>query len=104
MIMLARFTANFSYWPVVDSYAEDPFLPVDPLEALMTGMFTRVPFISGTVLYEVLPSSQWHALHQCYFLTGLLGASLGPAARLRCSSHHRCAAQDQLLHELWTGD
>ena len=57
MIMLARFTANFSYWPVVDSYAEDPFLPVDPLEALMTGMFTRVPFISGTVLYEVLPSS-----------------------------------------------
>ena len=57
MIVLARFTANFSYWPVVDSYAEDPFLPVDPLEALMTGMFTRVPFISGTVLYEVLPSS-----------------------------------------------
>ena len=38
------------------------------------------------------------------FIPGLLGASLGPAARLRCSSHHRCAAQDQLLHELWTGD
>ena len=68
-MVLARYPANFSYWPVVDSYAEDPFLPVDPLEALMTGMFTRVPFISGTVLYEVLPSSQWHALHQCYFLT-----------------------------------
>ena len=54
MIVLARFTANFSYWPVVDSYAEDPFLPLDPLEALMTGRFTKVPFISGTVILEVL--------------------------------------------------
>ena len=35
-MVLARYPANFSYWPVVDSYAEDPFLPLDPLEALMT--------------------------------------------------------------------
>ena len=35
------YTANFSYWPVVDHYAEDPFLPLDPLEAIMTGMFNR---------------------------------------------------------------
>jgi len=47
-----RYPANFSYWPVVDSYAEDPFLPLDPLEALMTGRFTKVPFISGTVILE----------------------------------------------------
>ena len=35
------YTANFSYWPVVDHYAEVPFLPLDPLEAIMTGMFNR---------------------------------------------------------------
>ena len=35
------YSANFSYWPVVDDYAETPFIPLDPLEALMTGMFNR---------------------------------------------------------------
>merc|ERR1711971_257026 len=46
------YTANFSYWPVVDHYAEDPFLPLDPLEAIMTGMFNRIPYMTGTVEYE----------------------------------------------------
>ena len=35
------YSANFSYWPVVDHYAEVPFLPLDPLEAVMTGIFNR---------------------------------------------------------------
>ena len=59
-MVLARYPANFSYWPVVDSYAEDPFLPLDPLEALMTGRFNKVPFISGTLILEVLSSSHHH--------------------------------------------
>ena len=59
-MVLARYPANFSYWPVVDSYAEDPFLPLDPLEALMTGRFNKVPFISGTLILEVLASSHHH--------------------------------------------
>ena len=35
------YRANFSYWPVVDHYAEVPFLPFDPLAAVMTGIFNR---------------------------------------------------------------
>ena len=106
-MVLARYPANFSYWPVVDSYAEDPFLPLDPLEALMTGRFTKVPFISGTVILEVLSSS--HHLLQLYltFLyihTGLLCADCCPAAGVRRPLHHQCAAQDQQLPALWTGD
>ena len=38
--------------PVLDSFSSDPFLPMDPLEAMKTGMFNQIPFISGTVTYE----------------------------------------------------
>ena len=30
----------------------DPFLPLDPLEAMMRGIFNRIPFMSGTVTNE----------------------------------------------------
>jgi len=46
------YSANFSYWPVVDDYAETPFIPLDPLEALMTGMFNRIPYMTGTMEFE----------------------------------------------------
>ena len=52
----ALFTASgevkYNFWPVVDSYVENPFIPMDPLEALKTGMFNRIPYMSGTVTYE----------------------------------------------------
>ena len=38
--------------PVLDSFSSDPFLPMDPMEAMKTGMFNQIPFISGTVTYE----------------------------------------------------
>ena len=43
---------KYTFMPVVDSYATDPFLPVDPLEALVTGKFNKVPYISGIVKFE----------------------------------------------------
>merc|ERR1712227_568988 len=43
---------KFWFWPVVDKYASNPFIPTDPLEALKTGMFNRIPYMSGTCTYE----------------------------------------------------
>ena len=43
---------QFYYWPVIDSYATNPFLPLDPLESLKAGMFNKIPYMSGTVAYE----------------------------------------------------
>jgi len=37
------------WWPVIDSYSTDPVLPMEPLNAMKTGMFNKVPMISGTV-------------------------------------------------------
>merc|ERR1711892_1571602 len=42
----------FVWQPVIDNYAENPFLPLDPLEAMKTGLFNKIPFISGTVKNE----------------------------------------------------
>merc|ERR1712106_462014 len=42
----------FVWQPVIDNYAENPFLPLDPLEAMKTGIFNKIPFISGTVKNE----------------------------------------------------
>jgi len=43
---------KFYFWPTVDKYATNPFIPMDPLEALKTGMFNRIPYMSGTCTYE----------------------------------------------------
>jgi carboxylesterase type B len=40
---------QFLWWPVQDSYATEPFCPMKPLEALKTGRYNQVPFMSGTV-------------------------------------------------------
>ena len=42
----------FEWRPVIDNYASNPFLPLHPMEAMMTGTFNRIPFISGTVKNE----------------------------------------------------
>ena len=44
--------ARFEFYPVIDSFSSSPFLPEDPLSALMTGRFNPVPYISGTVKNE----------------------------------------------------
>eukprot|EP00090_Calanus_glacialis_P020465 TRINITY_DN3150_c0_g1_i4.p1 TRINITY_DN3150_c0_g1~~TRINITY_DN3150_c0_g1_i4.p1 ORF type:complete len:682 (-),score=113.06 TRINITY_DN3150_c0_g1_i4:149-2194(-) len=41
--------AEFDWRPVVDNYASNPFLPLDPLEAMQTGVYNQIPFMSGTV-------------------------------------------------------
>ena len=43
---------KFSYWPNIDDYADEPFLPMDPLKALMEGSFNKVPYITGTTKNE----------------------------------------------------
>merc|ERR1712066_552748 len=43
---------KFQFFPVIDSYASNPFLPLDPLEAMMTGQYNRVPYMSGIVKNE----------------------------------------------------
>ena len=42
----------FPFYPVVDSFSSSPFLPLDPLTALVTGRFSPVPYISGFVKNE----------------------------------------------------
>ena len=44
--------SKFWFAPVIDSFASNPFLPLDPLEALMTGQFNQVPYMSGIVKNE----------------------------------------------------
>merc|ERR1712123_543437 len=44
--------APFEWRPVIDNYATNPFLPLDPLEAMKTGVFNRIPFMSGTIKNE----------------------------------------------------
>jgi len=45
----AKNVSNYLEWrPVVDNYASNPFLPLDPLEAMKTGVFNQIPYMSGT--------------------------------------------------------
>ena len=38
--------------PVIDTYSNDPVLPVDYLTAMKTGYFNKVPIMTGTVQNE----------------------------------------------------
>jgi len=37
-----------NWWPIHDYYASEPFIPLDPIEAMLTGQYNQVPFMSGT--------------------------------------------------------
>ena len=53
---------KFWFFPDVDNYALNPFIPMDPLEAVKSGMFNRVPYMSGTNTYEgVLTTGRYGA-------------------------------------------
>jgi len=43
---------DLSWEPVVDNYCSEPFMPTQPLEALKTGMYNKIPFMSGTTKDE----------------------------------------------------
>merc|ERR1719468_255376 len=47
-----NYRLKFNFMPVVDEYAINPFIPMDPLEAFKTGMFNKIPFMSGTNAFE----------------------------------------------------
>merc|ERR1711992_524740 len=51
-LMDPNIESKFYFFPVIDSYASKPFLPLDPLEALKTGQFNQVPYMSGIVKNE----------------------------------------------------
>merc|ERR1712179_411703 len=40
---------NFLWWPTSDPYASEPFCPMKPLEAMKTGRYNQIPFMSGTI-------------------------------------------------------
>jgi carboxylesterase type B len=40
--------SHLMFGPIVDSFASEPFMPLQPLEALRTGVYNKVPFMSGT--------------------------------------------------------
>jgi len=44
----------FEWWPVIDYYANDPFLPIPALEAMRNGIYNQIPFMSGTCKNEAL--------------------------------------------------
>jgi len=61
------FSGNvLSFYPVVDHFSSNPFMPVHPLEALKTRTYNEVPFMSGTTkedgaLYTMI---WWDVLEQ----------------------------------------
>ena len=48
----AALSSHVGFLPVIDSYSNDPVLPVDYLTAMKTGYFNKVPIMTGTVLNE----------------------------------------------------
>jgi len=45
-------TSHVGFMPVIDTYSNDPVLPVDYLTAMKTGYFNKVPIMTGTVQNE----------------------------------------------------
>merc|ERR1711936_19243 len=74
---------SYAWTPTVDYFSYEPFLPIQPLEALKKGIYNHVPFMSGTVkdegslntlmLYSMLAeiSENWGAV-----LSGITGTWL----------------------------
>merc|ERR1712002_904905 len=55
-----------SFHPVVDHFSSNPFMPIHPLEALKTGAYNKIPFMSGTTKEEgaAVLMMMWESLEQ----------------------------------------
>jgi len=57
---------HLTFMPVVDHFCSNPFMPIHPLEALKTGAYNKVPFMSGTTKEEgaAVLMMMWESLEQ----------------------------------------
>merc|ERR1712110_150109 len=55
---------GLTFFPSVDHFASNPFMPVHPLEAMKTGAYNKVPFMSGTTKEEgaMITMMMWDSL------------------------------------------
>merc|ERR1711997_1182734 len=57
--LLGGDTDYFSFPPVVDNFCSNPFMPVHPLEAMKTGAYNKVPYMSGTTKEDGAMFTMW---------------------------------------------
>merc|ERR1711981_559385 len=57
--LLGGDTDYFSFPPVVDHFCSNPFLPIHPLEAMKTGAYNKVPYMSGTTKEDGAMFTMW---------------------------------------------
>merc|ERR1711994_963985 len=55
---------GLTFFPSVDHFASNPFMPVHPLEAMKTGAYNKIPFMSGTTKEEgaMITMMMWDSL------------------------------------------
>ncbi|CAH1407449.1 unnamed protein product [Nezara viridula] len=79
--------------PVVDNflYAQDQYLPLDPLTALKSGNMTKIPILTGITSHEgAVTMSQWNDLEQQGFsqLKHLFLSSIIPSVAKKYNFHN----------------
>merc|ERR1712038_298570 len=59
-------TESLTFFPSIDHFASNPFMPVHPLEAMKTGAYNKVPFMSGTTKEEgaMITMMMWDSLEE----------------------------------------
>merc|ERR1712241_1404073 len=57
--LLGGDTDYFSFPPVVDHFCSNPFMPIHPLEAMKTGAYNKVPYMSGTTKEDGAMFTMW---------------------------------------------
>jgi len=99
---------HLTFMPVVDHFCSNPFMPIHPLEALKTGAYNKVPFMSGTTKEEgaAVLMMMWDSLEQMEENWNTMGPSfLGIGKSWNASDiDEETKMIAQIIKKYYTGD
>merc|ERR1711997_1330544 len=104
--LLGGDTDYFSFPPVVDNFCSNPFMPIHPLEALMTGAYNKIPYMSGTTKEDgaLFTMMFWDSLETIQEKWDTIGAGILNIMKTRNNNDDESTMIAEITKKYYTGD
>merc|ERR1711881_501308 len=92
--------------PVVDHFCSNPFMPIHPLEALKTGAYNKIPFMSGTTKEDgaLFTMLFWDSLEPIEENWDAIGPGILQTMKNRNDIDEESKMIAQIMKKYYTGD
>merc|ERR1719402_1760177 len=96
----------FVFGPVVDHFCSNPFMPIHPLEAVKSGAYNKIPFMSGTTKEDgaLMTMMFWDFLETIDEKWDTIGAGILNIMKTRNNIDEESSMIAEIAKKYYTGD